>query len=145
FVPCGAIEQHGPHLPLEVDAFIARALSEAVAAEVGGLVVPTLSYGYRSMPKSGGGPGFPGTLNLQGATLADLLRDVLLELARHGVRRACVIDAHYESQWMLTEGIEQALRLPAAAGMRVMRLEYWDFATDELLARIFPDGFPGIA
>jgi creatinine amidohydrolase len=145
FVPCGAIEQHGPHLPLEVDAFIARALSEAVATEVGGLVVPTLSYGYRSMPKSGGGPGFPGTLNLQGATLADLLRDVLLELARHGVRRVCVIDAHYENQWMLTEGIEQAIRLPAAAEMRVMRLEYWDFVTDELLAQIFPDGFPGIA
>lgn len=145
FVPCGSIEQHGPHLPLEVDAFIAGALSEAVAAEVGGLVVPTLSYGYRSMPKSGGGLGFPGTLNLQGTTLIELLRDVLLELARHGTRRVCVIDAHYENQWMLTEGIELALRQSNAGDMRVMRLEYWDFVTDGLLARIFPDGFPGIA
>src|SRR3546814_19222152 len=33
----------------------------------------------------------------------------------------------------------------AATGMRIMRLEYWDFCDDSTIARIFPDGFPGVA
>jgi len=145
FVPVGATEQHGPHLPLQTDATVATEIARGVAQRIDGLVAPTFSYGYRSMPKSGGGPAFPGTLNLDGQTLAHQLRDVIAELARHGVWRVCVIDAHFENQWFLTEGIELALRRAGAERMRVMRLEYWDFLTDDLLAEIFPNGYPGIA
>lgn len=144
-VPAGAIEQHGPHLPLHTDATLATDIARGVARHAGGLVAPALAYGYRSMTKSGGGPGFPGTLNLDGATLAQQMRDVIAELVRHGVRRVCVIDAHFENQWFLTEGIELALRRVGADRVQVMRLEYWDFLTDELLAHVFPDGFPGVA
>ena len=58
FLPCGATEQHGPHLPLSVDALMSAAVAREVAEEVGGIVAPTLHFGYKSMPKSGGGP-FP--------------------------------------------------------------------------------------
>ncbi len=54
FLPCGATEQHGPHLPLGTDALLASAISADVAARVGGLVAPALSYGYKSQPKCGG-------------------------------------------------------------------------------------------
>ncbi len=145
FVPCGALEQHGPHLPLGVDALLSTRLAVEVAGRVGGLVAPALSYGYKSMPKSGGGPHFPGTTNLDGATLSGLVRDVIRELARHGARRLCLLDGHYENQWFLTEGIDLALREVGAAGVRVMRFEYWDFVSDDTLARVFPDGFPGVA
>ena len=121
FVPCGALEQHGPHLPLGVDALLSTRLAVEVAGRVGGLVAPALSYGYKSMPKSGGGPHFPGTTNLDGATLSGLVRDVIRELARHGARRLCLLDGHYENQWFLTEGIDLALREVGAAGVRVMR------------------------
>lgn len=145
FLPCGATEQHGPHLPLAVDALLSTAVAVEVAREVGGLVAPVLAYGYKSQPKSGGGPFFPGTTNLDGHTLSSMVRDVIRELVRHGVRKICLIDGHYENQWFLTEGIDLAMREVAGSGVRIMRLEYWDFCDDATIARIFPDGFPGVA
>ena len=59
-LPCGALEQHGPHLPLGTDALLSTAIAQTVAAKVNGLVAPTLSYGYKSQPKSGGGTAFSG-------------------------------------------------------------------------------------
>ena len=46
-VPVGSIEQHGPHLPLDTDTAIAVAVSNAVAARLGGdvLIAPPVSYG----------------------------------------------------------------------------------------------------
>jgi creatinine amidohydrolase len=57
-----------------------------------------------------------------------------------------VLHGHFENQWFLIEGIDLALReLGAAAKIRVMRLEYWDFMTEATLAKVFPAGFPGFA
>ncbi|MFZ5790873.1 MAG: creatininase [Pseudomonadota bacterium] len=145
FVPCGATEQHGPHLPLSVDALLPTDIAREVAEEVGGIVGPTLTMGYKSMPKSGGGPFFPGTVNLDGSTVAAIVRDVVRELVRHGARRLCFIVGHYENQWFVTEGIDLAMREVGGQGVRIMRLEYWDFCTPETLAKVFPDGFPGVA
>src|SRR3546814_16589839 len=104
----------GPRLPLAVVALLATGLADEAAEEVGGLGSPAWSYGYKSMPKSGGGPFFPGTTNLDGHTLSSMVRDVIRELARHGVRKICLIDGHYENQWFLTEGIDLAMREIAA-------------------------------
>ena len=145
FLPCGATEQHGPHLPLSVDCLLPTALCRDVALAVGGIVAPTLSFGYKSMPKSGGGPHFPGTLNLDAATLIAMVKDVIRELVRHGVRKICCVVGHYENQWIVTEGIDLAMRENAAAGLKVMRLEYWDFCNEATLKTVFPDGFPGVA
>ena len=68
-IPIGATEQHGPHLPLGVDAMLAKAFSLALAKQINGVVAPTLNYGYKSLPLSGGGPFFPGTIDLNGNTL----------------------------------------------------------------------------
>ena len=145
-LPCGALEQHGPHLPLGTDALLSAAIAQAVAAKVNGLVAPTLSYGYKSQPKSGGGQHFPGTTSLDGQSLSQITRDVIREFARHGVKNLVVVDGHYENQWFLTEGIDLALReLGTSHPLRIMRLEYWDFCTEETLSHVFPDGFPGFA
>jgi creatinine amidohydrolase len=146
FLPCGALEQHGPHLPLGTDALLATAVSAGVAARIDGIVAPALSYGYKSQPKCGGGQHFPGTTSLDASSLIQITRDVIRELARHGVRKLVVVVGHYENQWFVTEGIDLALReLGPACPLRVMRLEYWDFLTEQTLARVFPDGFPGFA
>jgi len=146
FIPCGALEQHGPHLPLGTDALLSTALAQSVAEQVKGLVAPTFSYGYKSQPKSGGGQHFPGTTSLDGNSLSQMLRDVVRELARQGATKIVVVDGHYENQWFLTEGIDLALRdVGSSASLRVMRLEYWDFFTEAVLERVFPEGFPGYA
>jgi creatinine amidohydrolase len=146
FLPVGALEQHGPHLPLGTDALLASAAAEGVARQVGGIVAPAFAYGYKSQPKCGGGNHFCGTTSLDGQTLAAQVRDAIREFARHGVERLVIVDGHYENQWFLIEGIDLAMReLPAGHALRVMRLEYWDFLTEQTLAVVFPDGFPGYA
>ena len=73
-VPVGSCEQHGPHLPLDTDTTIARALAEHVAAERGDVVVgPPIGYGA-----SGEHQGFAGTLSIG----AEALTTVLVELGR---------------------------------------------------------------
>ena len=52
-IPCGALEQHGPHLPLGTDALLSTSIAQSVAEQVNGIVAPTFSYGYKSQPKSG--------------------------------------------------------------------------------------------
>ncbi len=54
-LPIGAVEAHGPHLPLGTDNFLAERLSERVAEKTGALVLPTLPYGqvWRSEKISG--------------------------------------------------------------------------------------------
>jgi len=146
FLPVGATEQHGPHLPLGTDHMLADAVSCTVAAKVGGLVAPALSYGYKSQPKCGGGQHFCGTTSLDAATLIGQVCDTVREFARHGASKLVLVNGHYENQWFLIEGIDLALReFGGTPPLSVMRLEYWDFFTASTLDTIFPDGFPGYA
>jgi creatinine amidohydrolase len=145
FLPVGATEQHGPHLPLGTDAMLAAAVAKDVAAAVDGLVAPALSYGYKSQPKCGGGQHFDGTTSLDAGTLIGQVRDTVRELVRHGAKKLVVVNGHYENQWFIIEGIDLAMREVSGSGVEIMRLEYWDFFTAPTLARIFPEGFPGYA
>lgn len=146
FLPCGATEQHGPHLPLGTDAMLASSIAEDVARLINGIVAPALSYGYKSQPKCGGGQHFCGTTSVDGATLTAMVRDAVREFHRHGVKRLVLVIGHYENQWFVTEGIDLALRDIGRDGkLEVMRLEHWEFIKASTLDAIFPDGFPGIA
>ena len=141
FLPVGALEQHGPHLPLHVDALLPTAFASAAAEAVNGLVAPVIGYGYRSMPRSGGGDKFPGTSNIAATTLMHLVRDVLLEQARHGVRKFCVLVGHFENQWMVTEGIHLAMATMQPHGVQVMQCQYWEFFSNELMMDICEGSF----
>jgi creatinine amidohydrolase len=145
-IPFGATEQHGPHLPLSVDVHLSTGMAMEVARRVDGLVASTLAYGYKSMPRSGGGPFFPGTINLDGHTLSCVVRDIAREWHRHGVRKLVFLDGHFENQWFITEGIDLAVRELRDPKLRVMRLQYWDFFTEATLKQVFPSGdFSSIA
>jgi creatinine amidohydrolase len=147
FLPVGALEQHGPHLPLGTDGLLSAAVSFDTASLVGGLVAPTLSYGYKSQPKCGGGQHFCGTTSVDAATLIASVRDAVREFARHGLSKLVVVNGHYENQWFLTEACELAWRELGASTpeLRCMRTEYWDFCGIDVLDPMFPGGFPGFA
>lgn len=147
FVPIGATEQHGHHMAMNVDVVLPTAVCERAATRLGGLVAPTLPFGMRSQPKTGGGRGFPGTLDLTASTVSAVIRDVLTSLFRHGAKRIVVVNGHYENIWPLIEGIETAFDAfgrDRADGPLVLRLDHWDLVRPETITRIFPDGYPGI-
>ena len=146
FLPVGAHEQHGPHLPIATDAIFAQEIAERVATQVNGIVLPVVRYGYKSQARSGGGQTFTGTISLDGATLTAQVLDILRELARHGVSRCVVVNGHYENQWFLTEAIELLQRELKALqhNMSVLRTEYWDFTPQTVYDEIFPGEFPGV-
>ena len=145
-LPVGALEQHGPHLPLGTDGMLSSAVAADAAARIGALVAPGLSYGYKSQPKCGGGQHFCGTTSVDAATMIGSVRDAVREFARHGATKLVIVNGHYENQWFITEGIDLGLRdVGGSAALQVMRLEYWDFLSETTLATVFPDGFPGFA
>lgn len=91
--PIGAIEQHGPHLPLVVDAAIATAvvgealslLSEAIPA----YALPPLYYG-----KSNEHWHFPGTITLSAQTLRQVLMESAESLYRAGFCKLMWVNGH---------------------------------------------------
>jgi creatinine amidohydrolase len=91
--PIGAIEQHGPHLPLIVDAAIATAvLGKALGqleAGVPAYALPPLYYG-----KSNEHWHFPGTVTLSAETLIALLTEVAESVYRAGFRKFVLVNAH---------------------------------------------------
>ena len=147
-LPVGALEQHGPHLPMNCDVVIPSAVAERVAQRIDALVAPAVAYGYKSQPKSGGGNHFPGTTSLDGMTLICTVRDVIKEFARHGVRKVTAMVGHYENTMFVIEGIDLALRDLRADGikdMKVVRADYWDFISADTVAKVWTEGFPGWA
>jgi creatinine amidohydrolase len=141
-LPVGSFEQHGPHLPMNVDVIIPTSLAEGVAKEIGGIVLPPITYGYKSQPTSGGGPLFPGTTSLDGETLIHLILDILRDTYRHGGRRFLLLNGHYENAAFATEAIDLFMR--EAKDARIVLLAWWDVVSTRLVEEIWAEaGFPG--
>ena len=92
-LPVAAIEQHGPHLPLAVDAIIndgvlARAL-EVLPASAPVTVLPAQVVG-----KSNEHGAFPGTLSLSAETVIRLWTEIGESVARAGVRKLVIFNSH---------------------------------------------------
>jgi creatinine amidohydrolase len=94
-VPCGAVEQHGPHLPLDVDILcpteIALGTGREIPAKV--LVLPTVAYGY-----TGHVMDFPGTINSHFEHFMHNVLDVTKSLAYHGFKKIILLNGH-GSNW----------------------------------------------
>lgn len=145
-LPIGSMEQHGHHMPMNVDVLLPVEFARRVAERTGALVAPPFTYGYKSHQKSGGGNHLPGTTSLDGATLVSALRDVIKEFARHGVRRICLVNGHFENSWFIIEGIDLALRelkWGDIHDMKIVVLSYWDFVDKTTIAKLYPNGFAG--
>lgn len=121
-VPVGALEAHGPHLPLGADQLQAEATADALAERVDGLIAPTIPYGTAP-----GARRFPGTVSLTMTQLGVHVAGVLSELARSGVRRILVLSGHAERGHMaaLREAADETMK--SHPGVRIVVLSDYDF------------------
>jgi creatinine amidohydrolase len=121
-VPVGALEAHGPHLPLGSDQIQAEVTAEALAERVDGLVAPTVAYGTTPSTRK-----FPGTVALSIAELETHVEGILQGLCRTGVRRLLVISGHAERGHMaaLREAADHAMQRHPTS--KIVVLSDYDF------------------
>ncbi|MDE2795286.1 MAG: creatininase family protein [Gemmatimonadota bacterium] len=113
-VAAGAVEQHGPHLPLLVDAARGDRLALEVARRLGGTVVaPTIRVGCSEHHMA-----FAGTLSLRRSTLKAVCTDYAVSLARHGFRTVYFIPSHGGNFEPLAAMLDE-LRAAVAPGCEV--------------------------
>lgn len=90
-IPCGAIEQHGAHLPLDVDLVLPMGIATGAGRSIPErmLVLPIVSYGY-----CGHVMDFPGTLNQHYTHFIEHVLDITKSLAYHGFKKILLLNAH---------------------------------------------------
>jgi len=88
-VPVGALDQHGPHLPLGANTIVAKHVASELARQVGILRAPTFCYGVTAS----GGP-YAGTAGLRRKTFHRALNELLARWEDHGVKEFLVVSAH---------------------------------------------------
>ncbi len=89
-MPFASIEQHGPHLPVEVDTRLVTSVCREATQEMDNvLLVPTMWAGFSPHHM-----GFPGTLTLSLETYTAVVQDLVRSVAAHGYRKVLVVNGH---------------------------------------------------
>ncbi|MGE0724597.1 MAG: creatininase family protein [Alphaproteobacteria bacterium] len=129
-LPVGSIEQHGPHLPVEVDSMLGETVAQRTARLVAEkepcLVLPMMWQGLSEHHMS-----FGGTITLDDATFLAVIRCIVKSVIRHGFRRVVLLNGH--------GGNENALRVAAdmltpELQIPIVQFTYWYAAAKPIAA-----------
>ncbi len=90
-IPVGAIEQHGPHLPINTDNLAVNSVAELAAAKASGILLcaPPIHYGFNEHNMD-----FPGTITVQIETLLNYAFEVGQSFAAQGFERLLFFNGH---------------------------------------------------
>lgn len=100
-IPFGSTEEHGYHLPLSTDYFVAYELAKLVGKRIQVLVAPPICYGVCRR-----GASFPGTITISIDTLRTLTIDIITSLHSQGFRNIIILPGHLGSAQII--GLELA-------------------------------------
>ncbi len=115
FLPFGAFEQHGHHLPLGTDTIVATHVASSLAERFDSLLLPAVSYG-----ETWNNAGYPGTLSLSPATVVAIAVDIGRAVAASGGAALVVVNGDWGNRAPLAEAVE----LLARESVDAMVLDY---------------------
>ena len=139
-LPLGATEQHGPHLPLSVDANLAHSICAAAVPhlpdELPALFLPVQRIGYS--PEHAG---FAGTLTLKAETVIRLWTDIAESVASSGVDKLVLFNTHGGNVGLM-DVVARDLRI--RLGMLVYSVSWFNLPLispegEDLMTRFAPD------
>lgn len=121
-LPIGAIEQHGPHCPIGVDAYNAMGLAELIAKKTGAMLIPCPWYGSHPYHHWH----MPGTIPLSYDTHIALLVDIVRGAAVSGFNKFIILSAHGQVSTTLV-----AVHKLGLEGYFTLSLHWYDFLRDD--------------
>jgi creatinine amidohydrolase len=124
-IPVGALEQHGPHLPLGSNVLIARRVAMDLSERFGVLRAPTMYYGVNVHTERE----YAGTASLRQKTLHRAINELLAAWEEHGVGEFIIVTAHGHEPHL------DALATLITGTARVRVVSVWDVEIGDLLER----------
>jgi len=97
-LPVGAIEAHGPHLPLSTDVIISEEMARRAATRLSALGRQVVLLDPLTYTPAGFAEGFAGTISLSAETLRTTVREIAESLARAGLRWLCLANSHLDPE-----------------------------------------------
>jgi creatinine amidohydrolase len=123
-IPVGAIEQHGPHLPLSTDSDIVSEIAKRVSKKAGFLLLPTIHYGISFEHY----PFF--NLSIKKSTLEKILIELCISLWKNKINTVIILNGHHGNQSALKRLPEKVWNL-SGGKVRVFVFSYWHFMKRE--------------
>jgi creatinine amidohydrolase len=129
-LPVGAVEAHGPHLPIGTDVIIAEAMGRACAERLEELgdaafLLPPLWYTAAGFAHT-----FPGTVSVRGQTVTDLVVQIAASLRDQEIRTLAIANAHLDPEHLAS------LRAAAEAGVEGGRIVFLDLTRRRVAERL---------
>ncbi len=134
-LPLGTTEQHGRHLPVDVDVKNCWEIAREVSGRTGIPVLPPLPYGDSRF-----WAGWPGTLTLQPETLLQIILEIADGVVASGFRRLLLLNGHIGNGPALAM-VEGLLR-DRHPGLQVRALSWWD-VSERVSAQMYQDSIEG--
>lgn len=114
-LPVGALEAHGPHLPIGTDVLIAEGMSRAGAERIVAFGFDTLLLPALSFTAAPFAAAFPGTLTVEATTVIGLVLDIARSLTRQGFAALAIANAHLDPAHLVA--LAKATATAAREGM----------------------------